>query len=157
MAEFTAITTQEAFDAAIKDRLARAEEKYTKKYEGYLSGDDVRKLKDGYDKQIADLQAAADATAKKYADIDKQIAEKDAKIKGYETASVKARIAHETGLPYDAVGFLQGEDENAIRESANALKALTGNRQPAPLADPERSAGDKKEAALKSMLAQMKQ
>ncbi len=39
MAEFTPITTQEEFDAAISTRLEREH----KKYEGYLSPDDVQK------------------------------------------------------------------------------------------------------------------
>lgn len=152
MGEFTPITTQEAFDAAIKDRLTRAEEKFAKKFEGYMSSDDVTKLKQGYETQISGLQKSADENAKKYADYDKQLAERDAKIKGYETASVKARIAHEAGLSYDAIGFLQGEDEKTIRESADRLKKLTGGSGTQPLADHDTVGGGSKEAAYKKML-----
>ena len=73
MGEFTPIATQEEFDAAIKDRLSRAEEKFSKKYEGYMSADDVSKLKQDYELKINGLQKAADENAKKYADYDKQI------------------------------------------------------------------------------------
>lgn len=41
---FTPINTQEEFDDAIKERLAREK----KKYEGYMSPDDVQALKDTY-------------------------------------------------------------------------------------------------------------
>lgn len=155
MGEFTPITTQEEFDAAIKDRLARAEEKFSKKYEGYMSSDDVSKLKQDYELTINGLQKAADENAKKYADYDKQIAERDARIKGYETASVKTRIAHEAGLSYDAIDFLQGDDEKSILESAEKLKRLTGANNTQPLANHDNGGGSSKDAAYKSMLQKL--
>lgn len=155
MGEFTPITTQEEFDAAIKDRLARAEEKFSKKYEGYMSSDDVSKLKQDYELTINGLQKAADENAKKYADYDKQIAERDARIKGYETASVKTRIAHEAGLSYDAIDFLQGDDEKSILESAEKLKKLTGANNTQPLANHDNNGGSSKDAAYKSMLSKL--
>jgi len=123
---FETITTQEQFDEMVKDRLARAEEKYAKRYEGFVSADDVEKIKADYEKQISDLNGAIDAASKKAAKYDTDIAERDAKIKNYETASVKTRIAHEAGLSYDAIEFLRGEDEESIKKSAEGLKALLG-------------------------------
>lgn len=154
MADFTPITTQEAFDTAISDRLKREKEKY----EGYTSPKDLEKLKADYDKQIADLNKAMEDQSKKYANYDKDIAERDAKIKGYETASVKTRIAHELGLPYGAADYLKGDDEKSIKESAEAVKKLFGNqhRNPtAPEANTERPSGDAKREALKSVLQNM--
>lgn len=152
MADFEPITTQEQLDKIIGDRLKREKESTAKKYEGYLSPDDVANLKAGYDKQIADLQSASDAQAKKYEKYDKDLAERDAKIKQYETASVKARVAHETGLSYDAIQFIQGDDEDSIKASAQSLKTLMGQAKPAPapLADPDKSGGGK--ADYKSLL-----
>lgn len=132
MADFTPITTQEQLDSIIGERLKREKESTSKKYEGWLSPDDVSKIKSDYEKQIASMTADADNAAKKYADYDKQIADRDAKIKNYETASVKARIAHETGLSYDAIQFLQGADEESIKASAESLKTLMGSAKPAP-------------------------
>ena len=155
MGEFTPITTQEEFDAAIKDRLARAEEKFSKKYEGFMSSDDVSKLKQDYELTINGLQKAADENAKKYADYDKQIAERDARIKGYETASVKTRIAHELGLPYGAADYLKGEDEKSIKESAEAVKKLFGTSRrssTSPEASTETPTGDSKKEAYKQLL-----
>ena len=44
MADFKAITNQEEFDAAIKDRLERAERKIREEYKGWTSPDDLKKL-----------------------------------------------------------------------------------------------------------------
>ena len=135
--EFTPIETQEQFDAAIKDRMDRI----TKKYEGYTSPADLNKIKAEYDRQITDLTNDAAEKAKKYADYDKQIADRDAKIKSYETASVKTRIAHETGLPYELASRLSGETEDDIRKDAESLKSvLSSQTKPTvktPLSDPE--------------------
>lgn len=130
MAEFTPITfnTQEEYDSAFKERIERER----KKYEGYTSPDDLKGIKDGYEKKISDLTKAIDGQAKKYKDYDKQLAERDAKIAKYETDSAKTRIASELGLSYDATKFLTGDDEDAIRESAKALKALMNSSKSAP-------------------------
>lgn len=126
MAEFQPITTQEEFDAAVKERLKRAEEKYSKKYEGYISPDEMDKTKKDYDAQIADLNNAISAAKKKAEKFDADLAERDSKIKAYETSAIKSRVAHEVGLSYDSIEFLKGEDEASIKESAEALKGLIG-------------------------------
>ena len=46
------------------------------------------------------------------------------KIKDYETRSVKTRIAHEVGLPYQLADKLSGEDEDAIREDAKKMASF---------------------------------
>jgi hypothetical protein len=129
MAEFTPITSQEQFDSMVKERLARNDEKWAKKYEGYISPEDV---KSKYDKQIADLTTSLDAAAKKQAAHDKELADRDAQIKTYETRANRARIAHEEGLSYDAIDFLKGDTEAEIKASASALKNLMGSRKPNP-------------------------
>lgn len=158
MADFKPIETQEQLDAIIGERLKREQATMAKKYEGYVSPADLEKIKADMkaegDKEIAKLNKTISDERAKYADYEKNIAEKDAKIKGYETASAKTRIAHEMGLSYDAVNFLQGEDEASIKKSAEALKGLIGSSHGAqPLADPEGDpAGSAQTAALKGML-----
>lgn len=137
MSEFTPINTQEEFDAAISNRIKREREKYTgwlspQQIEaGYVPIDTVNQMKASLEEKIAELNGTAEESAKKYADYDQQIADRDAKIKSFETASMKTRVALELGLPYGAAEFLKGEDETSIRESAEAFKALQG---PAPVA-----------------------
>ena len=113
MAEFTVINTQEEFDERIKERLQRE----AAKFEKYTSPEGLEKINAEHKKEIAD---------------------RDAKIKGYETDSAKTRIARETGLSYEAIDYIQGSDEEAMKKSAEALKALIGSGKPAPpLGDPE--------------------
>lgn len=157
MAEFTPITTQAEFDAAIGERLKRERETLAKKYGDY---EDLKTKVADYEKQIGQMTEAASKAAQKYAGFDQQLADMQAKIKGYETASVKTRIAHETGLPYELAGRLSGEDEDAIRKDAEALSKLLGSqRQPRtpPLRDTEPIEKDEKKAALKSLLTKIKE
>lgn len=157
MADFLPITTQEQLDNLIKDRLGRERETLAKKYEEYTSPDDLSKIKGDYDKQIASLTKEAESSAKKYADFDRQITERDSKIKSYETASVKTRIAHETGLPYEMASRLSGESEDDIRKDAESLVKLIGKNKPiVPLADQEEKHDGGKNAAVRALAKSLK-
>lgn len=152
----TPITTQEQLDSIVSENVKGRLAREAKKYEGYTSPDDLTKIRGEYDKQIADLNAALKTATDLQAGHDKEIAERDAKIKAYETDSVKTRIAHENGLSYDAIKFLQGEDEESIKASAESLKALVGsNKQTPPGATPEKPVDqvDAKKAAYKKLLS----
>jgi len=153
MSDFTVIETQEQFDAAIGERIKRERESLGKKYEGYISPEDFQTKTAEYDTTIGDLNKQLKAANDKIAGHDKELAERDKKIKAYESHSVKSRIAHETGLSYDAVDFLKGDDEESIRKSAETLKSLMGKQSAPPLADPEGAAGtDNTDAALRKTL-----
>ena len=76
---FTPIETQEAFEAALKERLERERSTMTKKFEGYTSPEALQKIKDEYDSKIKGLNTSITENANKYADYDKQLAEKDAR------------------------------------------------------------------------------
>ena len=96
MAGFEAITTQEQLDAVIKDRLERERETLTKKYSDY---DDLKIKVSDYEKKIGELNKSIEDNEKKYADYDQQLSALRIKVKGYESDSVKTRIAHEAGIP----------------------------------------------------------
>ena len=150
MAEFKPINTQEEFDAAIAQRISRAQETERKKFEGWLSPEDAAKKYEGF--------MSPEDAAKKYKGYlsPEEAAAKDAKIKGYETNSVKMRIAHEAGIPFELVGRINGEDEDSIRKDAETLAGFLKSSSPAaPLASTEPS-GDGKDTALKQMLSDMK-
>ncbi len=136
MTDFKPIETQEALDAILKDRLTRQEEKLKKQYEGYSSSDAVAEMKAKYEKQISDLDASYAEKSKAYANYDKEKADLEAKIATYETNSVKMRVAHETGLPFEMVDRLKGSNEAEIKKDAEALVGLIGKRSKAvPLAN----------------------
>ena len=150
MSEFKKIETQEQLDEVLRDRLKRERETVKKEYEGYLSpADEAEKYKD---------YLSAEEVKKRYKDhlSPDEAAKLNAKLKGYETDSVKTRIAHELGLSYDAVSFLTGEDEESIKKSAETLKSLIGTGSVAPLASTEGSGGNAQEAAYKNTLKGLK-
>lgn len=162
MGDFKVIETQEQLDAVLGERLKREREtvrkefvgylspEEAKKYEGYLSPEDVAKKYEGY--------LSPEDVTQKYAGYvsPEEVAKKDAKIKGYETDSVKTRVAHEVGLSYDAISFLKGEDEESIRKSAESLKNLVGGVNISPLASTEANAGEANDTAFKNVLKGLK-
>lgn len=150
MSDFKVIETQEQLDEILRDRLKRERETVKKDYEGYLSPSDVAEKYKGY--------LSPEDVETKYKDhlSPEEAAKLRTKIKGYETDSVKTRIAHEAGLSYDAVSFLKGEDEDSIRKSAETLKGLIGTSNVAPLASTESGISNAQEAALKNTLKGLK-
>ncbi|MDD3185918.1 MAG: DUF4355 domain-containing protein [Anaerostipes sp.] len=131
MSDFTVIETQEQLNEVIKDRLKRERETVEKRFENYLSAEDVTKKYEGY-------LSPSDVVEKYEGYLSPEdAAAKDIKLKEYELYSVKTKVAHEAGLPYDSIGFLSGDDEDAIRSSAEALKSLVGNSKTPPLANNE--------------------
>lgn len=150
MADFKVIETEEQFEEAVKDRLKTERETVKKQYEGYLSPEDVTKKYAGY-------LSPEDVTAKYEKHLSPEDAAKlNAKIKGYEINELKAKVAHEVGLSYDAVHFLSGDDEAGIKQSAETLKGLIGANNVAPLANPEGGISGGQEAALKNTLKGLK-
>lgn len=152
MAEFTPITTQEDFDKAIGERLKRERETVKKEFAGYLSPEDEKKKYEGY------LSPAAEKEKYKGYLTPEEAAEKEKAIKGYEANSVKMRIAHEVGIPYELADRLTGENEEALREDAEGLIKIMGSQahKVPPLKSTEPPAADTKTAAFKSMLDNMK-
>ena len=150
MSDFKVIETQEQLEDVLKDRLKREGDKIRKEFEGFLSPSDAAEKYKGY--------LSPDAEKEKYKDhlSPEKVAELNAKIKGYETDSVKTRIAHENGLSYEAIGFLRGEDEESIRKSAESLKGLIGATNVAPLASTEQALANATDAALKNTLKGLK-
>ena len=153
MADFTPITTQEQFNAAIADRIRREQETISKKYAGF---DDLQSKVAEYEKKIGDMEQAAKDSAAKYGGFDSKLAELEGKVKGYETNSVKMRIAHEAGIPYELAGRLAGESEDDIRKDAQELsKLITKSAPAAPLRSSEPGVGDTKTAALRALTNQL--
>lgn len=151
MSEFTAITSQEQLDAVIGDRLKRSEEKWQKKYEGYISPDEYTAKTSDLQKQLTDATNALDGINKKVASHEKDIAERDSKIKSYEISAMKHRIAHENGLSFDAVDFIQGDDEESIKASADKFKSLMGKSHSIPEFRNEPDVSNSKDASIKKL------
>ncbi|MBS7209325.1 MAG: DUF4355 domain-containing protein [Lachnospiraceae bacterium] len=150
MSEFKVIETQEQFDEVIGERLKRERETVEKKYENYLSPEDVQKKMEGY--------LSPESEKEKYKDYlsPEEVAKKDAVIKGYETNSVKMRIAHEYGIPFELASRLSGENEDEIKKDAESMKTILGNStRPAPLRTTEGNI-DKKRESIRKVLGGLK-
>lgn len=144
MSEFKPIETQEAFDAAIKDRLDRQKKSVTdeikKQYEGWISPEDAKKSAD----QIAALTG-------KLSDSENKIADLTAKNSAYEISSVKMKIAHETGLPYELAERLSGTTEEEIRKDAETLSQFASQPQATPSYSSEPPIGNSTDAAFRAL------
>lgn len=132
MSDFKVIESQEQLDALIGERLKKARELTRKEFDGFLSPEEVAEKYKGY--------LSPEDEKKKYHGFisPSEAAEKDARIKGYESSSLKMQIAHETGLPFEMASRLSGDSEDDIRKDAENLVKLIGRQAPtAPLASTE--------------------
>ena len=157
--EFKAIETQEQLDSIIKERLQRNDRSWSEKYSGYLSPDEVASKTKELEDQISQLGNSLNAaTEKTKADSD-TIKSLEEKVKKYETASVKSRIAHELGIPFELANKLSGETEEEIRKDAEALKPFVTQKIVPPLRDPESrdpGSGDTTKDSLRKLAQSLK-
>lgn len=154
MADFTAITTQEEFDARIKDRLSRQEEKHQKALaEAVAKFSDYEDIKSKYETALKQIEGFS-STGAKLDELKKKIAEQETEIKGFRIGSLKNKVATELGLSADAISFISGEDEETIRSSAEALKKIVNAQHSAPLSSNNDSASGNHDD-LKAVLEQL--
>lgn len=134
MADFAPIQTQTELDNLIKERLERSKKTVTdeviKQFEGYISPDDFAKKTSEYTKQIGTLNDKIKAN-------DTQLQELTAKNKAYEIGSVKSKVAHEYGIPYELAQKLSGDTEEQIKADAQCLSKFVKPSSAAPTFTPE--------------------
>ena len=150
MSEFKPITTQEEFDAAIKERLSREKAKYS-------DYDQLKSRVTELETENVGLKSTIEATNQSKADADKQLEEMQNQISNYETANLRTRVALQHGLPYDLADRLQGTDEESLKADAERLAGYMKPKESIPpLKTNEPNLGDDKDAALKGMLHKMR-
>lgn len=150
---FKPIETQEALDAIIKDRLGRERKKGTEA---------TAELQQRLDASIAENEALKAESAKSQK-IAQENAELKAKVKKYETDSVKTRVSLEMGIPAELATRLMGETEEEIKADAEIfVKSLPKPTRTAPQRSTERTPVDadkvntvNDKGGLMDMLAQM--
>lgn len=152
MAEFTPINSQEELDRVLASRLQRERDTVTKSFQAQIDERDQKIT--GFESTIADLNKQIETLNGQTG----RITELEAKIREYETASVKTRIAREAGLPAELADRLSGADEAAMRTDAESLAKLIRGQNVAPMYKPTGEGGnDAKDAALKDLLKQVRQ
>ena len=150
MSEFKAITTQEEFDAAIKSRLVREKEKYS-------DYDQLKSRVAELETENGGLKSSIEASNQSKAEADKQVADLQSQIAGFETEKLRTRVALEHGLPLDLAARLQGDDEEALKADAEKLAGFMKIKEPVPtLKDHEPNLGNDEDAALRGMLRNMR-
>ena len=137
--EFTPITSQEALDAVLKDRLNRQKEKHSRELsevaEKYQDYNVIKEQISHYEEQINALNSALEESRQKVAGYDSQIAEMDAKISAYEISIMKSNIAATLGLAPELAERLTGNTEEELRADAEKLSVIVGkSHRVAPLA-----------------------
>lgn len=94
--EFTPITSQEALDAVLKDRLNRQNDKHSKELEAikaqYSDYEALKSAQTDYEKKLNELSTQLTEANDKVSGYDSQIAELSAQIKAYETLSIKEKM-----------------------------------------------------------------
>lgn len=128
MAEFKVINTQEEFDERIKERITRAENKIRDEFKGWTSPDALKALKETHEADLSKLKETHAEELKKYEGYDEKFTAQNTKIRELEIGALKTKVAHSKNLPWDAIDFLQGEDEKTISESADRLSKLSAQR-----------------------------
>lgn len=159
MSEFKVIETQEELDRIIGERVARAEKKGEEKAaEKYADYDDIKKQLEEQVSKIEELNSQLTAQTEHATTNAQELEDLKAKVHKYETDSVRTRVAHEEGLPFELAARLSGEDEEAIRADAKALAELVRKNKPvAPLGGQEPIAkGDERTSAFREMLSDLK-
>lgn len=138
MSEFKTIETQEELDRIVKERLARQKEKYA-------DYDKLRERVEELETENAELHSTVESSKSAKGEFDKQIADLQAKISGYETEKMRARVALQYGLPLDLASRLRGDDEEALKQDAeNLARLMHANEPKAPLKSTEPTVTDDK-------------
>lgn len=167
MGEFKAITTQEELDQIIGERLTRDRAARQKEItDKYGSLEELTKSKKALEDQvnalngqIVTLNSQIEGQAKKYADYDAKLAELTAaqtKVKEYEAASIKQRIAHESGIPYELAGRLAGSTEDELKADAKLIAGFIQKREAPPLGSNEPAGTSTTDAAMRQLLNSLK-
>ena len=151
---FKVIETQEAFDAAIKERIDRVEAKY-KDFDQYkAAAEELAKLKaKDYDGEIQKLKTALAEAQKKIASNDQVVSDLTTRAKAAEKSLTKNRVAAKHNIPAELAERLTGDTEEEIEKDAEALAKFVGSSSPAPLKSTE--TGGKPRAATDAAYASL--
>ena len=133
MSGFKTIETQEELDRSIGELLARQKEKYGDYDELKQKAADYEKLETRVtelETENGALKSAAETSKASAEDYDKQIEDLKKQVAGYETASLRTRIALQNGLPIDLADRLVGDNEEAIKADAERLAGFMKRTEP---------------------------
>ena len=106
-------------------------------------------------KTLKDTVATLETSLKGFEGFEDKLAEKDNKIKEYETTNLKYRIANESGIPLELASKLTGETEEDLKKDAETLSSFITKKQTLPLRTTEPKVDDEM-APYKEILSNLK-
>ena len=128
--EFTAITSQEEFDAKVQKRIEREKSKY-KDY------DDLKAKAEALDKLEAEKGSDVEKATRRYEKAETDLADLRAQIAKRDRDDLVREIGDELGLPAKLRGRVQGDDDKAIRaDIEELLEGLPKAEKPADKSGP---------------------
>lgn len=157
MSEFKVIETQEEFDRMIQKRLAQKEAEVSKKFEGYLSPDDLQKLRADYDGKLAQAQTDLEAMTAKVAAHDQEVADLTARAVKAETSLLKGEVANKHGIPLELAGRLIGDTKEDLEKDAESFASYMGPKAAPPLRSNEPAQSTGLDGAYAAVLSQLTQ
>lgn len=113
--EFQVIETQEQLDEVLKGRLGELNKKHSE------ATAELQSKLDALTNENASLSKTIEESKKRDEDNAKTLGDLQGKVKAYELAELKARIARENNIPYEMASRITGEDEEAMKADAIAL------------------------------------
>lgn len=153
--DFTPIETQEQFDAMVKDRVERAKKSAAKEFEAQLK--DLAQTKEtltAKDTEIGTLKAKISDLEREKETNGESFKSMQKELENVKLGALRQKIAIEEGLPLEMAARLNGEDEEALREDAKAVKGFIGAKHVAPIFKNEGTPTDPKKEGYRE-LAQM--
>lgn len=161
MAEtFKAIETQEAFDAAIKDRLERERAKFQTEIDKAAG---LQQTIDKLQSEKATWETEKGGLEAQIQDLTGKLSAADGRVKAAELETKKLEVVLAAGLPAELRTRIQGSTEKELQEDAAKLADLFKNQKPSGMpgvsSETRRSKDDgalAKDDAFKQMLESIK-
>ena len=166
---FTAIETQEDFDAAIKKRLEQKEREVKELYKNYLSPEAVEELRKELDvknaDQIRDLTDKLTTAQEKAATVDETVKALTDRATSAEKSLLKQKVAHSKGIALELAERLIGDTEEELTADAENFAAYMTPHTAPPMRSTESpfigmssgTTGGAHDEAYTALLAQLSQ
>lgn len=135
--EFKVIETQEDFDKAIQKRLAQKDRDLAEKYKDYMNPDQVKELKEEFEKKLAKANDDLAKANEKIANNDQIVSDLTNRATKAESDYLKSRIAHESGVPFELAGRLVGTNEDELKADAEKFAQFLMPKSAPPLKSTE--------------------
>lgn len=152
MAEFKVIETQEDFDKAIQERLARKDKEFSE-FKEKASASEAE-----YKKRLDEAANTIKSLNEKIAGHDQIVSDLTARATTAESSLMKIKVAHNNGVPMELANRLVGSTEEELAEDAKSFAAYMAPTQAPPLrtnAPSDASKTNSLDAAYATMLASL--